>query len=298
MRAILDSHRLVRCGEESRIIPRLVQMRENWLRTEKERERLAQGGVDDKVINAAVSAFILETMAQHGEPAPVLCNKDPMTLKSGAYLSRLFPNSKWLFMMRDGRAVIHSVISRQVTITGYKLDSPRDCLAKWSGLVENMNKQCNEIGPTRCMIVYYEQLVLHPRRWISLILDFLDLPWEDAVLHHEEHINKPGGVRVSMVERSSDQIIKPINVDALTAWVGHYPQDVLADMAELAPSLAKFGYDPQANPPHYGTPDGEVVNNTNYVHSNRQLWEVRSRQLIAQMDKLPPGRRNGPHRPS
>ena len=31
-------------------------------------------------------------------------------------------------------------------------------------------------------------------------------------------------VRVSMVERSSDQIIKPINLDALTTWVGTYPE--------------------------------------------------------------------------
>ena len=27
-----------------------------------------------------------------------------------------------------------------------------------------------------------------------------------------------------MVERSSDQIIKPVNLDALTTWVGTYPE--------------------------------------------------------------------------
>ena len=128
-------------------------------------------------------------------------------------------------------------------------------------------------------------------RWLTIILEFLNLPWEDAVMHHEEQINKPGGVsfsiifvqfslkvkliksvtfgfgikyfsltagfymseeppkqfsalllsyfnlmfetslkqfsykvRVSMVERSSDQIIKPVNLDALTTWVGTYPE--------------------------------------------------------------------------
>merc|ERR1711962_198127 len=77
-----------------------------------------------QVINSAMAAFILETMAQHGEPSEVLCNKDPLTLKSGKYMADIFPNSKWLFMVRDGRAVIHSVISRKVTISGYKLDNP------------------------------------------------------------------------------------------------------------------------------------------------------------------------------
>ena len=38
------------------------------------------------------------------------------------------------------------------------------------------------------------------------------------------HGIKKSKVRVSMVERSSDQIIKPINLDALTTWVGTYPE--------------------------------------------------------------------------
>ena len=105
-------------------------MRDNWYSNEKEKERLIQGGVNDKVIDAAMSSFILETIVKHGEPAEVLCNKDPLALMSGQYISRLFPKSKWLFMMRDGRAVIHSVISRKVTISGYQLDNPRQCLGK------------------------------------------------------------------------------------------------------------------------------------------------------------------------
>ena len=115
LRAMLDSHPDVRCGEETRIIPRLVSMREAWFKNEKESERLLQGGIDNKVIDAALTSFMLETIANHGEPAPVLCNKDPLTLKWGSYISRLFPNSKWLFMVRDGRASIHSVITRKVT---------------------------------------------------------------------------------------------------------------------------------------------------------------------------------------
>jgi len=287
MRAMLDAHSAVRCGEETRIVPRIVQMRENWMKSENERNRLIQGGMDDKVINSAMAAFILETMAQHGEPSEVLCNKDPLTLKSGKYMADIFPNSKWLFMVRDGRAVIHSVISRKVTISGYKLDNPRQCLSRWNTVVENMDAQCQKIGADRCMIVYYEQLVLHPKRWLTIILEFLNLPWEDAVMHHEEQINKPGGVRVSMVERSSDQIIKPVNLDALTTWVGTYPEDIVDEMDEIAPMLAKMGYDPDANPPNYGVPDGIVANNTKEVHEHGKEWEIRSKQLINQMRKAP-----------
>lgn len=62
-----------------------------------------------------MSAFILEVIAKHGDPAPRLCNKDPFTMKSAVYLGKLFPNSKFILMVRDGRAVVHSVISRKVS---------------------------------------------------------------------------------------------------------------------------------------------------------------------------------------
>lgn len=53
------------------------------------------------------------------------------------------------------------------------------------------------------------------------------------------------------VERSSDQVVRPVNLDALDKWVGQVPADVRADMAELAPMLSVLGYDPWANPPRY-----------------------------------------------
>lgn len=54
-------------------------------------------------------------------------------------------------------------------------------------------------------------------------------------------------------------------MEALSKWIGHIPGDVLQDMAHIAPMLARLGYDPYANPPHYGHPDPLVVNNTHRV---------------------------------
>lgn len=67
------------------------------------------------------------------------------------------------------------------------------------------------------------------------------------------------------VERSTDQVIKPVNVEALSKWVGKIPADVLRDMAVIAPMLSRLGYDPHANPPNYGRPDPRVLDNTRRV---------------------------------
>lgn len=67
------------------------------------------------------------------------------------------------------------------------------------------------------------------------------------------------------VERSSDQVIKPVNLEALSKWVGNIPEDVVRDMADIAPMLSVLGYDPFANPPDYGKPDAWVEDNTSKV---------------------------------
>lgn len=69
------------------------------------------------MLDSAIAAFCLEVIARHGDPAPRLCNKDPLTFKSASYLSELFPQAKFIFMLRDGRATVHSIISRKVRST-------------------------------------------------------------------------------------------------------------------------------------------------------------------------------------
>ncbi|KAL9878846.1 tyrosylprotein sulfotransferase isoform 1-T3 [Glossina fuscipes fuscipes] len=280
MRAMLDAHPDVRCGQETRVIPRLLQLRAHWLKSEKESLRLEEAGITKEVLNSAIAQFCLEVIAKHGDPAPRLCNKDPLTLKMGSYMIELFPNAKFLFMVRDGRATVHSIISRKVTITGFDLSSYRQCMQKWNHAIEVMHNQCKDIGKERCMMVYYEQLVLHPEKWMRKILSFVDVPWDEAVLHHEEFINKPNGVPLSKVERSSDQVIKPVNLEALSKWVGHIPKDVARDMAHIAPMLSVLGYDPFANPPDYGKPDAWVEDNTSKLKANRELWEHKAEEVL------------------
>lgn len=158
-----------RCGQETRVIPRILQLRSHWLKSEKESVRLEEAGITKDVMNDAIAQFCLEIIAKHGDPAPRLCNKDPLTLKMGSYVIELFPNAKFLFMVRDGRATVHSIISRKVTITGFDLTSYRQCLTKWNHAIQTMHDQCKEIGRERCMMVSWFYCFLNIFiKWISV----------------------------------------------------------------------------------------------------------------------------------
>lgn len=91
MRAMLDAHPDIRCGEETRVIPRLLALRHGWRRSGEDRWALDEEDITQEMLDSATAAFLLEVIARHGEPAPLLCNKDPFTLKSSIYLSKLFP---------------------------------------------------------------------------------------------------------------------------------------------------------------------------------------------------------------
>lgn len=58
-------------------------------------------------------------------------------------------------------------------------------------------------------------------------------------------------------EKSTDQVVKPVNTEALSSWVGTFSDDILNDMDKIAPMLATFGYNPAENPPKYDELDPE-----------------------------------------
>lgn len=62
-------------------------------------------------------------------------------------------------MVRDGRATVHSIISRHVTITGFDLTNYRQCMLKWNQAIQTMHTQCKEMGNDKCMIVSIKTVV-------------------------------------------------------------------------------------------------------------------------------------------
>ncbi|CAF0927157.1 unnamed protein product [Rotaria sp. Silwood1] len=281
MRAILDSHPVVHCGEETRVIPRILNMRAAWKKSALEWNRLMAGGMTEEMIDSAIRAFVYEILVRHNQYADVLCDKDPFVLKYASYIASIFSNAKFLLLVRDARAVIHSVITRKVTITGFNLSDYKQNFKVWNRGMEAMMDQCTLVGKDKCLLVYYEQLVLQPKKTIESILKFLNLTWVDSVLHHEEFIGKK--ISLSKTEHSSDQVIKPINLEALTRWVGHIPDDVKKEIDTLAPMLKKLGYDTQSDVPTYGVPDQLVVNNMNKLKENAEYWNAKAKSYARRL---------------
>ncbi len=199
-RAMLDAHPEIRCGEETRVIPRIISMRNRWNKAEREHQRLMEAGLSDETLDQATRAFVSEIILNHGSPAKYLCNKDPLVLNYMQDIIRLFPKAKFVLMIRDGRAVSYSIVTRNITISG--VDSRNFVAAAmfWNKVVERMLRECKNI-PSMCMHVFYEDLVSQPKVWMARLLDFLEIPWHDNVLRHHELINSEVSLSKSVARR-------------------------------------------------------------------------------------------------
>jgi len=203
MRVVLDAHPDIECGAETRVIPRMLSVHAAMERSEKETTQLDAAGLTNDTIDRALAAYILTVLTRHhhletsSAPSHLLCNKDPFTLRSMQRLVRLFPRSRFVLMIRDGRAVADSIVSGHVTIRGFDVETHRGALADWNRAMSTMFSQCMAVTVDKCLPVYYEQLVLEPRQQLRRVLQFLDVDWDDAVLRHELVVDKPGGVFIS-----------------------------------------------------------------------------------------------------
>ena len=70
------------------------------------------------------------------------------------------------------------------------------------------------------------------------------------MLQHVKAIDS-GDIALSNLEPSTNQVNRPINLESLSKWVAHIPEDVLEEMDQIAPMLRTLGYDPEENPPNY-----------------------------------------------
>jgi len=93
-------------------------------------------------------------------------------------------------------------------------------------------------------------------------------------------------ISVYRVEKSTDQVIKPVNMEALGRWAGFVPTDVRRDIHKIAPMLSRLGYDADAYPPTYGKADALVTNNTLLVKQNEDYWQRRAQDIFQHVTKV------------
>ena len=199
MQFLLDSHPNVSCRREAKVVPLLVGFHTGMGRVAPEMARLREAHVTDAILSDALGAYLVSVLGKHRDVASRVCSSDPDTARSMTTISKALPRSLFLLLIRDGRATCHSLVKQKTRIPGLEATSSERCLPAWNRRMQSMLDECEAVGTGKCLQVWYEQLVLNPRSELKRILDFVELPWDEAVLRDVdvEVINQTDGISPS-----------------------------------------------------------------------------------------------------
>jgi hypothetical protein len=90
------------------LLTKTLEMNEYFQKTNSMTSRLVHRGITDEKVKNAVRLYVYSIMSEHVREAERVCTKDPYILKHMTYLNALFPNAKFVYMVRDPRAQVAS----------------------------------------------------------------------------------------------------------------------------------------------------------------------------------------------
>lgn len=151
------------------------------------------------------------------------CEKTPMHALHIETLATMFPEARFVHIIRDGRASAASFYRRW----GYK---PELSVYRWKNVVQEARRQGKTIAP-RYLEVFYEKLTSDPETQMQQICTFLDVPYTDAVLSTSRQRSFTGS--------SDSNIVANVN-----KWRSYFNHQCINRLEQIAgKTLAEFGYD-------------------------------------------------------
>lgn len=176
-RLILDSHPNISCGPETRFLRDLEKITdaENW-------PRMGLYGFDKPWWDEQVAALFAEFHQQYAlrRGKTRWADKTPLYVNHLDYIDRLFPSCQVINLVRDGRDVVRS---HRDTFSYWESIK---AVEKWPRYIVAAEHFGARVGPTRYHEIRYERLVGETEKVLREVLDWLDEPWDDAVMHHTE----------------------------------------------------------------------------------------------------------------
>lgn len=182
----------------------------------------------------------LRRLGSPSSPSMILLDKNPALTGHVHLISRLFPDAKFLFMVRDPRDVCLSAFQTQVTITPFSvnwLDWPetvQHCagiLGHWVALRDRL--------PNPYLEVRYEDLVADLAQTGRQVMSFLGLDWEDSQENFADHARSKQVYSPTIYD-----VRQGLNQNARGKWK-RFSLDYSAGGAPFAALLEQLGYDPE-----------------------------------------------------
>ena len=168
-----DYGQLARIEERRRVAEELCNAKPFWHANGRKRLVLSDEELHAPGLAATIDAVFMHFAAAKGKRR--WGEKSPMNVLHMTRLAEVFPDARFIHIIRDGRDAAQSFERRFGFV-------PEETVYRWREVLQVGQQQGRALGAGRYMEVRYEDLTAEPASWMRAICEFLGLPFDEAVL--------------------------------------------------------------------------------------------------------------------
>src|SRR5918994_120534 len=244
LRLMLDAHPDLAIPPETHFVPELIELFEadqdagpeevveiiasgrHWGDFDLDPEALTERVRATEPLDAAAATRAFFELYAEREGKPRWGDKTPIYIKHMRDIEGVIPEARFIHLIRDGRDV---ALSRAGRALRHAAPMPK-VARRWKRRILEARQQGEELGGY--LEVRYEDLILETEPVLRRVCEFIELPWDDALLsYHERSADRlkemaralpaEGRAKELSVERrmaTHEMTTKPPSADRVARW--------------------------------------------------------------------------------
>jgi len=194
-------------------------------------------------------AGLLQPVRERRPDAAYLAEKTPSNFAAATTLLEIFPDARFLHVLRDGRDVLcsHRDVRARFQAAGEVVPAGlglRRVCGRWNAAIDAHRRLVDEPSVSgRYLSLRYEELVRHPERVIGELLESLELEFEEQVLEPESVPEAESGSVIDGLWFTEEMARRGIDDSGVERWRMDLPpiSSLLANLS-MASNLRRLGY--------------------------------------------------------
>ena len=247
LRVMLNAHKNLCGGPEFKMIPNISKIfrQLDTMKGIKKAYKLNKNSINSN-FRSFISGFFEDYISFNN--AERIVEKTPHNVLVMKELGEIFPNAKFLHVIRDGRDVACSLVKREWKDFNGKpiwyVQNLENAVKYWKQtIIKGIQDSKADYLKGRVKIVKYEDLVVSPEGNMKDILEFLNEPWDKKVLNHEK-VDRGYEPK----ESSTEQVNKEIYTKSLSRWEREFTKQDKENFKDIAGQLlVDLGYEDDLN---------------------------------------------------
>lgn len=163
----------------------------------------------ERSLAKALDMFYCYCGRQKKEEFKIWGDKSPINTLNLGWIHRVFPQAKFIHIIRDGRDVVSSMLIKGDTPAGRNIEL---ACRRWNRSIE-LAQRFGQMKGKHYVELRYEELVSHPELTVRRICEFLSVDYQPTMLYHQ------GREKLPLTKlRHHQNVRKPINTDSIGKW--------------------------------------------------------------------------------